>query len=231
MGEENKVTLHGTWGSPFTKRVELALKLKGITFNYVEEDLRNKSQLLLHYNPVHKKVPVLVHNGRPIAESFVIIEYIDETWKSGPKLLPEDPYGRAKVRFWANYIQQKLFDTMFLVITTNGEAQDKAGKEVMENLKVLENGMKDFLQDGIPTINSENVGLVDIIMCSLFSPHKAQEEVLGVKIIDPDKTPLIFSWITSINELPAVKEITPPHEKLVELLQFLRQKYGQPSTA
>lgn len=67
MAEENKVTLHGFWASPYSKRVELALKVKGIPYEYVEEDLKNKSPLLLHYNPVHKKVPVLVHNGKPIA--------------------------------------------------------------------------------------------------------------------------------------------------------------------
>lgn len=106
MAEEDKVTLHGLWASPYVKRVELALKVKGIPYEYVEEDLRNKNPLLLKYNPVHGKVPVLVHNGKPICESFVILEYIDETWANGPRLLPEDPYKRAQVRFWVSFLQQ-----------------------------------------------------------------------------------------------------------------------------
>ena len=108
MASEDKVTLHGFWASPFAKRVELALKLKGIPFEYVEEDLQNKSSSLISYNPVYQKVPVLVHNGKPICESFVILEYIDETWKNGPKLLPEDPYKKSQVRFWASYLQEKV---------------------------------------------------------------------------------------------------------------------------
>lgn len=110
MAEQSKVILHGMWASPYVKRVELALGLKGIPYGYVEEDLANKSDLLLKYNPVHKKVPVLVHNGKAIAESLVILEYIDETWKVGPKLLPEDPFKRAQVRFWSKFIHEQVIN-------------------------------------------------------------------------------------------------------------------------
>ena len=87
MAEDHKVTLHGSWASPFSKRVELALKVKGIPYEFVQEDLENKSSLLLQYNPIYKKIPVLVHNGKPITESLVILEYIIQTWNnSSPKL-------------------------------------------------------------------------------------------------------------------------------------------------
>lgn len=113
MGDKNEVKLHGMWASTYSNRVQLALRVKGIPYEYIEEDLSNKSQLLLKYNPVHKKVPVLVHNGKPIAESCIILEYIDETWKNSPKLLPENPYERAKVRFWADFIQKQVRQSFF----------------------------------------------------------------------------------------------------------------------
>ena len=42
MAEQNKVVLHGFWASLFVKKVELALKLKGIAYEYVEEDSKQK---------------------------------------------------------------------------------------------------------------------------------------------------------------------------------------------
>ena len=105
MAEE--VKLFNTWASGFGLRVVWALKLKGIQYDAIEEDLFNKSALLLQYNPVYKKVPVLVHNGKPLSESLVILEYIDETWKQNP-ILPEDPLEKARERFWAKFNDEKV---------------------------------------------------------------------------------------------------------------------------
>ncbi|KAL6175511.1 hypothetical protein ACLB2K_052151 [Fragaria x ananassa] len=215
MAKQNMVILYGTWTIPYVKRVELTLKVK---------DLRNKSPMLLKLNPIHKKVPVLVHNGKAITESLVIIEYIDETWKTGPRILPQDPYKRSQIRIWASYIQQ-VNEAMVMVLKTIGEAQENAIKEVSEKVKLLEAGLKGLFPDGIPSVDeySKNVTLLDLVILANLGGYEAQEGVLGVKIIDSEKTPLIVSCITALIELPAVKESWMPDEKVVAFLKFFRE--------
>ncbi|KAJ9693025.1 hypothetical protein PVL29_011939 [Vitis rotundifolia] len=56
----DEIILLDFWPSMFGLRVRVALAEKGLKYEYRQEDLRNKSPLLLEMNPVRKKIPVLV---------------------------------------------------------------------------------------------------------------------------------------------------------------------------
>jgi glutathione S-transferase len=81
-GGGDELKLLNTWFSPFGSRVMLALHLKGLSYEYMEEEdvINNKSQLLLESNPVHKKVPVLFHKGKVLCESMIIVNYLEEAF-------------------------------------------------------------------------------------------------------------------------------------------------------
>ena len=107
MSKEELVILD-CWVSPFCMRVKIALTEEGLEYEARAEDLfGGKSDLLLNSNPIHKKVPVFLHNAKPLCESTIIVNYIDETWPS-PPVLPSCSYGRAQARFWADFIDKKV---------------------------------------------------------------------------------------------------------------------------
>ena len=88
---EDEVVLLDFWPSTFSMRVKITLAEKGIKYECKQDDSFNKSPLLLEMNPIHKKLPVLIHNGKPICESLIIVQYIDQVWNHKSPLLSSDP--------------------------------------------------------------------------------------------------------------------------------------------
>ncbi|XP_062167578.1 probable glutathione S-transferase [Alnus glutinosa] len=202
------VKLLGFWVSPFSRRVEWALKLKGLDYEYVEEDIFNKSPLLLQLNPVHKKIPVLVHDQKVVAESFVILEYIDETWKQSP-LLPQDPYERAKARFWARFGDEKLLEAAWSAMCSLGEEKEKAVKLAIEAMEKIEEEIK-----GKKFFGGESIGYLDIALGWISYWLPVWDEVGSMQIFDPRTFPAITSWTSNFLNHPIIKENIPPRDKM-----------------
>jgi glutathione S-transferase len=55
-------------------------------------------------------VPTLVHDGKPVIESTLICEYIDQTFPQPPKLIPSDPWQQSRMRLWSKMVDEGLFD-------------------------------------------------------------------------------------------------------------------------
>ncbi|CAL5335017.1 unnamed protein product [Camellia sinensis] len=214
-----QVKLLGHWASPFNCRIETALKLKGVQYEFIQEDLQNKSPLLLKCNPIHKKIPVLLHNGKPICESLVILEYIDETWKGTP-IFPEDPHERAIGRFWANFIDEKCLPAIKKAFFTK---DDKAIEEASELLKTLEAQLNDN-----KFFRGDNVGLVDIV-ANLFGYWVGViQEAMGVELLTEEKFPRLRKCIDEYDNCNVIKECLPPREKLLAFAK-VTYKPSQPT--
>ncbi|KAM0026549.1 putative glutathione transferase [Helianthus debilis subsp. tardiflorus] len=214
----DEVKLHGVTGSPFVCRAVIALNLKGINYEFVAEDFSNKSADLLKYNPVYKKVPVLLHNGNPILESLVIVEYIDEVWKGVP-ILPQDAYEKAQARFWAKFMDDKCDPAIFKVISSHGEEQAVA--EAHEALQFLENELK---VKGNKYFGGDNINLVDIAAISIAYWIGAAEEALGIEVLSKHKFPKLTEWSDNYVNCQAVKDSLPPIENLVA---FLKKRFSK----
>ncbi|KAL5811930.1 hypothetical protein ACOSQ3_026880 [Xanthoceras sorbifolium] len=220
MSKGGEIVLLDCWVSPFCIRVKIALAEKGVEYETIaEEDLfGDKSDLLLTSNPIHKKVPVLLHNGKPLCESTIIVNYIDETWPS-PPLLPTSTYNRAQARFWADFIDKKVFDAGHNIWASKGVVPETAKKDFIEILKQLEGalGEKDFF-------GGDSFGFLDIILIPLTSWFYTVEKFGGFEV--KEVCPKISAWMKRCMERETVAKVLPDPEKVYEFAIMIRKMLG-----
>jgi glutathione S-transferase len=152
--------------SNYHNKVRLALLEKGIAF---EEDPCTPSQKdeWLARSPLGK-VPVLeLDGGRRIAESEVILEYLEEAYPQKP-LLPKDPYARAKVRELVTFIElhlelvaRRMYPSLFFGA---GPASEETKKSVEKGLIKGVRGLKALVKFS-PYIAGPDLTLAD---CAAF---------------------------------------------------------------
>jgi len=97
--------LYGYFRSSAAFRVRIALHLKQLAYEHASVHLRKNEQRAPEYlakNP-QGLVPLLDDGGAHFIQSLAIIEYLDEIHPS-PKLLPEGPEDRARIRALAQII-------------------------------------------------------------------------------------------------------------------------------
>ena len=83
------------------QKVRLVLAEKGLEYERHHLNLRAGDQFHPDYLKLNPKavVPTLVHDGRVITESTVIIAYLDDAFPQ-PTLSPDTPLGRARMLDW-----------------------------------------------------------------------------------------------------------------------------------
>ena len=95
--------------SPCAQKVRIVLAEKGLAWSKHHVSLPDKANLRPEYlklNPLGV-VPTLVVDGRPIIESNIICEYLEDAYPQ-PALMPSDPYLAAQVRVWMKHVDGKL---------------------------------------------------------------------------------------------------------------------------
>lgn len=93
------------WRSSAAYRVRIALHVKGLAFEQISVNLRQRGHRTLDYlgrNP-QGFVPTLEVNGLRLTQSLAIIEWLEETHPE-PRLLPQDAPARAQARALAQLV-------------------------------------------------------------------------------------------------------------------------------
>ena len=172
---------------PYVARVRIVLAEKGIDYEVVDIDLDDRPAWLYEKNPAGR-VPVIEEDdGRPLAESAVIMEFLEERYPE-PPLLPPDPADRAAVR---------------LLIFRDGDltapyyALRRGDEGAAEKLDAAL-GRFDGLLGEQPYLGGAEYGLADIALVPWFLRAR---DMLGVEL---DGFPALSDWLAGLERRPAI---------------------------
>jgi glutathione S-transferase len=136
------IKLCGFRVSNYHNKVLIALLEKGVPF---EEDCNVKpsqSPEYLALSPMGK-VPYAEIDGVRLAESEVILEYLEDAYPEKP-LLPKDPLARAKVRELATVLElhlelvaRRLYPSAFFGGTISDGAKQAVDKDLVKGIRAL----------------------------------------------------------------------------------------------
>ena len=105
------LTLYDFGNSVCCQKVRITMRAKGLEWEAVKVDLFKAEQYDAKYLKLNPKgvVPTLVHDGKPVIESTLICEYLDDAFPV-PRLVPSDPWQRSRMRLWSKMVDEGLFE-------------------------------------------------------------------------------------------------------------------------
>jgi glutathione S-transferase len=149
---------------PFISLSASLISCLGIPYKYIEVNPYNKPQSLISLNP-RGLVPTLQYDNKPLFESTVICEFLEEAYPDHkPHLLPSDPYERARTRIWTDFCTSRIIPAFHRFLQFQ-PMSDKDGlaevrKEFVEKWREFATEMD---KEG-PFFGDKEPGLIDFVV-------------------------------------------------------------------
>jgi glutathione S-transferase len=181
-------TLYTADRCPYAARARITLAEKELAYDAVEIDLDDRPAWLYEKNPLGK-VPVWDEDeGLVLAESEVIMEYLEERYPE-PALLPLDPAERALARLRVHRFDDLLGDAYYAA--RRGDGRERLEAALAELDRTLE---------AQPWLTGRDYGLADIAYVPWILRARTR--------LDVDLAPFagVEEWLARLGERPAVAQ-------------------------
>lgn len=201
-------TLYGVAGSPFVRKVRVALGEKGVEYEHEVVIPFGQPPEYFAKSPLGK-VPCYEDRGAAIPDSSVIIDYLEHVHPE-PPLYPADPVERAQALFLEEYADTKLIEVVMPAFrerfvnkvffqkepdeTVVRQALDVDMPPVLDYLEA-QIGDKPFLVGGLFTV-------ADIAVTSPFVNLAMVEET-----VDAARWPALADYVQRIHARPVYKAV------------------------
>ena len=204
---------------PYVQRARIVLAEKNIPHRIGFIDLADKPDWFLKISPLGK-VPVLCVDGRPLFESSVIAEYLDEI--SPGSLHPLDAFEKARNRSWIEFASATLAAVATFYRADGQERFAAATASLRERFGQLE----EELGDG-PWFNGAAFSLVDAAFGPLFRYFEVIDYCGDFGFFDG--LTRVNAWREALRARPSVRGavVSDYHERLRAFFLGLDSELGR----
>ena len=194
---------------PYVERSRIVLLEKGVPHDVEFIDLANKPPWFLAISPMGR-VPVLLVDDRPIFESMIINELLDDLYPT-PTLLPAEPFARAEARAWIVFANDVLFPASLaaMIALAGGYAGDALAKPLAAIRDALGKLEPQVARGGGPYFAGEAFGLVDAAYAPFFRRWRIAEGWGGPEAKILATFPATSAWAEQLLRRPSVAKAEP----------------------
>jgi len=185
--------------SPYARKVRMALDYKGVLYDPVERCYSiDRKEDLREANPRAEVPALILDDGRTIADSTIICEYLEDTYPR-PPLFPSDPYERVRMRRIEDLCDRALDAVSYNYWITavrseapEAEAMRNASREEFTALlRILERELGDH------EFFCGELSIADLAAIC-YVPFAS---AMGIAL---EKLPRLSAWMARMREIPAV---------------------------
>ncbi|CAN5240517.1 glutathione S-transferase family protein [soil metagenome] len=201
---------------PYVQRAAIVLMEKGIAFERLEVDLKNKPRWFVELSPLGK-TPVLKVGHDVIFESAVICEFLDET--HAPRLHPAQALERARHRSWMEFGSALLNTIGAFYNAGDAAALAVRSSEIRARLVQLES----VLGSG-PYFGGDDFSIVDAVFGPIFRYFDVFDTIEDFGFFDG--LIKLAAWREALSQRDSVRQaVRPDYPEL--LRQFLLERRSE----
>ncbi|TCL01609.1 glutathione S-transferase [Shimia isoporae] len=193
--------------SPFCRKVRLCMAEKRLEVELVEERYWEQDPDFLRRNPA-AKVPILKMDGKMMADSNAICEYLDEKYPE-PALMPRDADGRYEVRRLVAW-----FDDKFHHEVTSKLLYERVNKKLMgtgypdsTNVKAGAKAIKYHLDYMAWLLDHRRWLGGDVMTMADFAAAAHLSALDYISDVDWNRSEVVKDWYATIKSRPAFRAI------------------------
>lgn len=209
------IKVYGMHGSPFVRKVFIALDIKDVPYEIVPQMPFSPDQEYLKINPLGK-VPSLVDGDLTLCDSKVICQYLDDAYPA-PRLYPEKPNDWAMALWYEDLSSGHIaelaagifFQRFMRPFAFKQEPDEELISEIIEQRLPP---MLDYLDCRIP---AEGFVFGDFSMADLSIVSPFVNAAYAGYEVDADRWPSVAGLIATVKEVPAVKSILEQEAKVL----------------